>query len=227
MDDRVRLIQGDCLAILPTLAAGSVDAVVTDPPYNVGCPYASYDDRREPADYEAWCAEWFAECRRIASHRTIVFPGHGNLAMWQRIHKPSGIGCWYKPGNPASGGVFQFCEWEPWLLYGKGIGGSDVIKATLTEQRLVGGHPCPKPLSLMIQLTRRIKSATILDPFMGSGTTGVAALKAGHRFIGIEIDPGYFRVAQRRLAAAATPLFDGPAAAVPSGAGPRDGGGEG
>ncbi len=111
----VELHCGDCLDVLRTLPDGSVDAVVTDPPYNCGCRYSMHDDRMPDADYEAWCRAWFAECRRIAG-RVVIFPGHGNLGMWHRIAKPSGIGCWYKPGNPAGGGVFQWCEWEPWLL---------------------------------------------------------------------------------------------------------------
>jgi site-specific DNA-methyltransferase (adenine-specific) len=200
-DNPAVLIHGDCLDVLRRLPAGSVDAVVTDPPYNVGLGYASHDDRMPAAKYEAWCRDWFAECLRVAK-RVIIFPGHGNLGMWLGLERPRGIGCWYKPGNPAGGGVFQFCEWEPWLLYGSGIrvGLSDTIRATVGRQADVGDHPCPKPLPLMREILKRIKAAvSILDPFMGSGTTGVACAQMGKRFVGVEKDAGYFATARRRI----------------------------
>ncbi len=200
------LHHGDCLAILPTLEAQSVDAVIADPPYNVGIKYASHDDKLPPELYERWCLQWFVECRRVA-HQVVIFPGHGNLAMWHRIAQPSGVGCWYKPGNPARGGVFQFCEWEPFLLYGGTASRSDVIRATISKQKGVGDHPCPKPLTLLIELLRRLpKAQTILDPFMGSGTTGHACMNLGRRFIGIERDAGYFAIARERIMDAADPL---------------------
>jgi len=75
-------------------------------------------------------------------------------------------------------------------------------------------HPTPKPIEFMLKLIERLTRPgdTILDPFMGSGTTGVACMKLGRNFIGIERDPGYFAIAQRRIAAAQAqlilPLFD-------------------
>ncbi len=83
------------------------------------------------------------------------------------------------------------------------IGLSDVIRATITKQQGVGDHPCPKPLSLFAELVNRLKASLVLDPFMGSGTTGVACAMTGRNFIGCEIDPAYFAIAQRRIEAAA------------------------
>lgn len=197
--DPVVLIQGDCLDVLPTLPSGCVDAVVTDPPYNVGISYASHNDKMPPDEYENWCRRWFAECRRITRRHVVIFPGHGNLGMWHRIQKPSGVGCWYKPGNPASGGVFQFCEWEPWLVYGQRIGLSDVIRATVTEQKGVGDHPCPKPLPLFVELIRRLKPASVADPFAGTFTTGVACVQLGCQFLGIEKEPSYVGIGRSRV----------------------------
>src|SRR5688572_23541835 len=93
-DGAVKLFLGDCRALLTELPAGSCDAVVTDPPYNIGCKYGDYDDSRPDDEYENWCREWFVDCQRV-SKRQIVFPGHGNLGMWHRILRPRGIGCWY------------------------------------------------------------------------------------------------------------------------------------
>ena len=63
------------------------------------------------------------------------------------------------------------------------------------------GHPCPRPLNGTKHLLDALseKGDIILDPFMGSGTTGVAAVKLGRRFIGIEIEPKYFDIARRRI----------------------------
>jgi DNA modification methylase len=199
-DDLVTLYHGDSLEILPTLETASFDACLTDPPYNFGFDYGNgHDDSLSVDEYAAWCAEWFAECRRLAT-RVVVFPGHGNLPTWWSIAKPSGVGCWYKPGNPAGAGVFQFCEWEPFLLYGKGVGGSDVIRATITRQADTGDHPCPKPLRLFQQLVSKAKATSVLDPFAGSGTTLSAAKYLGATAVGIEQNERYCEIAARRLA---------------------------
>jgi DNA modification methylase len=197
-DDLVTLFHGDCLDILPSLGDSSFDAVLTDPPYNFGFDYGGHDDAMTVDDYGSWCAEWFAECRRLAL-RVVVFPGHGNLPMWWDIGKPSGVGVWYKPGNPKGAGVFQFCEWEPFLLYGKGVGGSDVIRATVTRQMDTGDHPCPKPLRLFQELVKKSKAQSVLDPFAGSGTTLAAAKYLGVRAVGVEMNEAYCEIAAKRL----------------------------
>jgi DNA modification methylase len=63
------------------------------------------------------------------------------------------------------------------------------------------GHPCPKPLKFVKWLIKKgsKEGDTILDPFMGSGTTGVACVQTGRNFIGCEIDPGYFKIAEKRI----------------------------
>jgi site-specific DNA-methyltransferase (adenine-specific) len=70
------------------------------------------------------------------------------------------------------------------------------------KETLAEGHPTQKPLALMRWCIQKTNARTILDPFMGSGTTGVAAVKLGRRFIGIEIEPKYFEIALRRISKA-------------------------
>lgn len=200
-DGRCVIYHGDCRDVLPTLGFDT-DLLLADPPYNVGCEYDEHDDRMSADDYETWTASWWRKAS-TATKRQVVFPGHGNLPIWWRVPfpgKPSGVGCWHKPGNPASGGVFQHCEWEPFLLFGQAKGLPDVIRATVNTQPNVGDHPCPKPLSLYRAIIGRSHATSVIDPFMGSGTTLRAASELGIHAIGIEISERYCEVAANRLA---------------------------
>jgi DNA modification methylase len=136
----------------------------------------------------------------------LVFPGHGNLPVWWEIARPGHVGCWYKPGNPAGGGLVQFCEWEPWLLWGKRMALSNVVRATITRQRDTGDHPCPKPVLLFTELLKRAKATSVLEPFVGSGTTLVAAQRLGITAIGIELEERYCEIAAKRLSQEVLPL---------------------
>ena len=77
---------GDCLDIMPTLEAGSIDAIICDPPYNVGFKYTSHDDNN--ALYEQWCQSWFYELKRICNGPIAISVGQTNLSMWARIAPP-------------------------------------------------------------------------------------------------------------------------------------------
>ena len=193
-DDLVTIYHGDALAVLPELPQS--DLLLTDPPYNVGVNYGQHNDRQDPDAYAAWCRLWFAASMAITK-RQIVFPGHGNLPIWWQWRKPSAVGCWYKPGNPASSHL-GWSEWEPYLYWGTRVGGRDVVRATVSEQSDTGDHPCPKPLTLFRALIEKFKPASILDPFLGSGTSLYAAKWFGVPAIGIEIEERYCEIAAQR-----------------------------
>lgn len=211
-DPNTTIWHGDCREILPAIDLAPVDLVLTDPPYNVGKDYDVYDDDRPPPEYESWCREWWALCREAAP-RAIVFPGHGNLGMWLTIEKPAAIGCWYKPGNGAKS-IIGFEEWEPWLYWHGGngglLGGSSVVRAPIDTSgnlwAIRAGHPCPKPTALMSKLLTKSRALTVLDPFMGSGTTLRAAKNLGRHAVGIEISERYCEIAANRLAQEVLPL---------------------
>jgi DNA modification methylase len=197
-DGTILLICGDCLTVLPMLAAGSVDAVVTDPPYGVGFKYDTHDDDR--AGYEAWCRDWFASIERIGCP-ILMACGAVNVAMWARIKPFNWQVAWLKPAAMGRSPV-GFCNWEPMLLWGSGTGNSvDVFTAQIIPDASLDGHPCPKPLRWGTESVARVslEGDTILDPFMGSGTTGVACIRTGRKFIGIEISPEYFEIARERI----------------------------
>lgn len=188
---------GDCRDVLPTL--GKVDAVVTDPPYGVGFKYASHDDQRD--GYEEWSAQWFDACAAIAS--TILMScGAPNVTMWARLRPFKWQIAWLKPGAMGRSPV-GFCNWDPMLLWGPGVRDSvDVFTAPIIPTAELDGHPCPKPTAWGIEAIKRVPGETILDPFMGSGTTGVACALLGRRFIGIEIEPRYFDISCKRISEA-------------------------
>ena len=202
------LLHGDCLEILPTL--DKVDAVVTDPPYGVNLGkdgptaigktnYESFDDTPEYIDSVAvpaitFCIDKF--------HRVVFTPGTRNCFKYPM---PTEMGAIY---NPAGAG---FSRWgftcsQPILYYGKDPHGRKKKPQSLqsTELSEKNGHPCPKPTKLMHWFIDRasLYGETVLDPFMGSGTTGVACANLGRKFIGIEIEKKYFDIACERIDAA-------------------------
>lgn len=206
-DGSVKLYLGDCLEVLPTLSG--IDAVVTDPPYGVGFKYDGHDDTRD--GYEEWCGRWFDELLRIAP--TILMScGAVNVQMWARIRPFSWQVAWLKPAAMGRSPV-GFCNWEPMVLWGSGSGKSvDVFTAPIVPDSSLDGHPCPKPLLWGIKSVEvaALNGATVLDPFTGSGTTGVACVRTGRKFIGIEKEPKYFDIAVKRIEAELNraPLFD-------------------
>lgn len=187
--------------MLPGL--GKVDAVVTDPPYGVNLVYASCPD-----DYNSFVSEIVP---RISAALDIAIRG----LVWTGPHiheqrKPDAIGgvyCAAAQGRHVWGGFKQFL---PVLLYGKsptvaqGKGATCSTSISSSETSESNGHPVPKPLGWMRWSVKLASLAgeTILDPFMGSGTTGVAAVKLGRKFTGIEIEPKYFDIACRRISEA-------------------------
>lgn len=200
--EAVRLYQGDCLEVMRGMADSSVDCVITDPPYNVNLDYTSYKDDR--LDYAEWCGNWFAQLKRICNGPIAISVGQANLSEWARIAPPNWWLAWWKPAAMGRC-VVGFNNWEPIALYGKpASAGCDVIRATIKPDDSVKGHPCPKPLewaTKQIEILSRPNNV-VLDCFAGSGTTAVACIRTGRRFIGIEIDAGYFAIAQKRIAEA-------------------------
>ena len=190
------LYHGDCLEILPTL--DKVDAVVTDPPYGVDFQYESYDD-----SWENWMLlanKIIPMCRDIAQ---VVFLStskkEAHAHIW-RYHEPDWIICWYK-GSTGTRGHIGFKDWEPFFVWGKPNKQMHDYVAATPDPHGTYGHPCPKPLRLMEWLVARA-GQSIIDPFMGSGTTGVACANLGRKFIGIEIERKYFDIACERIDAA-------------------------
>jgi site-specific DNA-methyltransferase (adenine-specific) len=175
------LYLGDCLEILPTL--GPVDAVVTDPPY----PQYNCEHRK---DWGYISLDW-DEFNLKGIHQFIFWPadryfGFDNVTAVHVWHKPNGqSNLHYELIYERWGGKTYRCFRIPIINY-----------QTLPEWT---PHPTQKPIRLLSLIIGLTKGNVILDPFMGSGTTGVSCAILGRKFIGIEIDPKYFDIACRRI----------------------------
>jgi DNA modification methylase len=215
------LYHGDCMEILPTL--DKVDAVVTDPPYGINLKKKKNDYRQSKYFYNneskkasvlydddpARIAELLKQAIPMAlkiSDRGLIFSGNAMLFNY--------------PEPTAMGSVFTMagagrCSWgfqctfpvlfygkDPYLQDGKGCRPNSLKDDQPITEEI--DHPCPKSIRWMnwaVDRASRI-GEKIVDPFMGSGTTGVACANLGRKFIGIEIERKYFDIACERIDAA-------------------------
>ena len=194
------LYLGDCLEILPTL--GKVDACVTDPPYGIGESNEknlSRGNKARPTDYGHY--EWDnspASAQQIGAMRScsrhqIIFGGN--------YFELPPTSCWLVWDKQNGETDFADCELA-WTNLSKAVRRvywrwNGMIRKG-HEERF---HPTQKPVGVMEWCITQLPdpAETILDPFMGSGTTGVACAKLGRKFIGIEINEQYFDIACRRI----------------------------
>ncbi len=191
-DGSIRLLLGDCLEILPGL--GKVDCVVTDPPYGLG-------DRLDSSETGEWskgfsvAPSWDREtidagfiCSLARLPECIIWGGN-----YYPLPPMRGWLSWDKKQEHTSG-HFELA-WTNLDIPNR------VFRLSRVESysRMDKQHPTQKPLSLMEWCVAKTCGQTILDPFMGSATTGVACIRLGRRFIGIEKEPKYFEIAKRRI----------------------------
>jgi DNA modification methylase len=223
---RWTVIEGDCLEVLKTLPAGSVDAVITDPPYGIGGEVVRRGGR-EVAALPRWDRARFDWLALLPPARAVVSfcDRRATGALWEAMQEAN-LGArqcfyWIKSNPPPQfrGGFQSSVEAGIWAtpINGKR---TDAFLAGGAEPNVWHGplaaeheHPTQKPLPLMrwLVLLFRRPNDLILDPFCGSGTTGIAAIMEGRRFLGIEREAQYCAIARRRIAdaAAQTSLFDG------------------
>lgn len=198
---------GDCRDYLRALPDGCIGAVVTDPPFGIGYTSGYATD-------ELWSGGRAIEGDVDTSLRDEVLamlPSVPTLCFgsW-RAPRPSAtrqVLVWDKGGALGMGALD--IPWKPdheeIYVIGKGWVGSrdcgSVIQHPPVQSMAKNGrvHPNEKPVGLMMKLLRKVPSGTVFDPFAGSGSTGVAALRLGRNFIGCEISPEYHAIAARRL----------------------------
>ena len=193
----------DCLSVLKMLPDKCVDLVLTDPPYaNAGMNYDNYNDK-DIKKVNKLVFDFLEIAERKA--KIIIFPSGRfltEIALYQK-KPPKWRLCWYKGAVGARCPV-GFNDWEMMMVYGDNIYVKQHDYFTVINNEKMGnyGHPCPKPIKWATWLIHRFcpPNGIVLDPFLGSGTTAVAAKELGRRFIGIEISPAYLEICKKRLA---------------------------
>jgi DNA modification methylase len=207
------LYLGDCLEILPEI--GAVDAAITDPPYGVmlgdvkinkqavnkkRAEYIGFSDTPEYVrDKVVPAIKMMLSKARCG----LITPGTRNCFLYP---PPDDMGVWFNPAG-TSIGRWGFMLASPILYDGKNprnvkqSGASSVWGMHERNNELKMLHPCPKPLKFITWAVNKVslEREIILDPFMGSGTTGVACVNLQRRFIGIEIEETYFDIACKRI----------------------------
>jgi DNA modification methylase len=208
------LYLGDCQEIIPALE--SFDALITDPPYGIGFMYESGKEKAStPEAYWQWFKPIYAKCmEKLADGGfwAVWQSGKYHRYLWDwygdnvRVYiaaknfvqlRPTAINYAYDPiaigykGKPRRGCVMRNVDFS--------VG--DTASVVSHPELLQRKHPTPKPLDQVCHLIENftIEGGLVFDPFMGSGTTGVASCHLGRRFIGIEIEPKYFDIACKRI----------------------------
>jgi site-specific DNA-methyltransferase (adenine-specific) len=228
-DGAIQLYCDDYMAILPTIPAGTVDAVVADPPYltdDTKVPIVGPGAGRRISDSNAvgipwgYSLEWISACRLASPAQWLVYANYRMLAGVCHELPPQTVFVWRKSNAPRMTRPVPRldCEFVIWSR-GKAKCGqmgefdSMVIDVPMPQAGCFAGeriledgtgkaaHPCQKPLAIVVPFVQRMDCKTVCDPFLGSGTTGVACIRTGRRFIGIEKEPAYFNIAVKRIKA--------------------------
>jgi DNA modification methylase len=191
------IYHGDCRDVLPELEA--MDLVLTDPPYGTGWSRGGGNDpnggphpfhrRIETALWDVWDPSWIKLCKAAAWR--IFFPSFALQDLSELVGK--GLPLYWKKTNPAPLGATRepiFAFPIPWEL------DQWEFEAYNGDAPL---HPCQKPMPVLNWLISNVEAGTILDPFMGSGSTLRSAKDLGCKAIGIEVEERYCEIAAKRL----------------------------
>ena len=211
MTSRFSLHHGECAAVLASLPSGCVDLVVTDPPYV--CRYRDRSGRRVANDnHTDWIAPAFGEIHRVMKPDTLCVSFYGwqyadqFLGAWKAVGlRPVGHLVWPKDYTSSRG--FLAARHEQAFLLAKGHPPHPAIALSDVQPWAYSGniyHPTEKAEAVIRPLIEAfsVRGDLVLDPFTGSGTTGLACARLDRRFIGVELDAGHYTTAERRIAEA-------------------------
>jgi DNA modification methylase len=207
---RATLYLGDCRDILPTL--GKVDAVVTDPPYGIGESAGKAATRTSGLTSKVRNAQiyrrdygnddWDDKPIDAETMDAVRAAGKWNVIFGGNYYALPATKCWLVWDKLNGDTDFADCELA-WTNLPKAVRRIQYLwnGCMRANKEVRGDHPTQKPIGVMKWAVGHLPdtSQTILDPFMGSGTTGVAAVQMGRTFIGIEREPKYFDIACKRI----------------------------
>lgn len=214
------LYNGDCADILKTIDTKNA-IIVTDPPFNIGYKYATYKDRMQKEKYYDWLisilkatdnrfvcihypeslyelairtglapqkvVSWVYNSNTAKQHRDIAF--FGIKPDFRKVTQP------YK--NPTDKRIKQ--RIESGILGGRLYDWWNINQIKNVSKKYIS-HPCVMPVEVMKNIIGILPDGlTVIDPFMGSGTTGVACTELGVDFVGIELDKTYYEIAKQRI----------------------------
>jgi len=207
-----KIICADCLEFMKDIPDKSVDLVITDPPYGV-LEYQDWDK----IELKSFTKCWWSEIKRIVKKDSsiYIFWSQKFISLGFRIFKPNRMLIWHHPNLAKPTKKMFLWTYDPifYIKQGKPVfqpsfAGSenvDVFKFPKPQNNWIGDnakyHPTSKPVNLIKNFIKISSNPNdiILDPFLGSGTTAVAAKQLGRNFIGIEISPKYCEIARERL----------------------------
>lgn len=205
-----KVVCGDCLELMKELPDGCVDLVVTDPPYGVS--YKKSDEPYMIGDTVNLFPFFLPEVRRLLHDNGAIYSFSSTtqlttiLPQFQIYFKLHSIIIWDKIVGQIPRQLSHYkLRYEPILYGSKGLHRLRNYQDDVIQQQIVRGlarvHPTQKPVEVIRYCIENSTEAdqTILDPFLGSGTTAVAAKQLGRHFIGMEIEPKYCEIAERRL----------------------------
>lgn len=189
---------------------GFIDVTLTDPPYGINGSSGNINKQRAKGEYKSEFEDNPEYIKIVIvpivknlitlCGCVVITPGNKNFMLYPQ---PDSFGCFYQPA--ASGlQVFGNLDAQPIFYYGKNATKKNMGKPCsyqLTENPPNNGHPCPKPFEVWRKLLSNISLSgqVILDPFMGSGTTLLAAQSLGQKAVGIELSESYCKIAVERL----------------------------
>lgn len=217
------LYNGDCLEILhKTIKDIKNPVIVSDPPFNIGYHYETYNDKKEENEYFEWLSEIFSLCPSVVIH----YPESLYRLSIKMGYAPERVVSWVYNSNTAR-------QHRDVAFFGikpdfnrvkqpyKNLNDKRIIKRieegktgcklydwwninqvkNVSKQKT--NHPCQMPVDVMEKIIGILpEDITIIDPFMGSGTTGVACVNLNRKFVGIELDQNYFNIANQRIVGA-------------------------
>jgi len=240
-DGAVRLIHGDCLSVLPTLESTVIDAIIADPPYDMGIErvplggpvgkYSRWNSSRSIGVKWDVDHSWIEAASKLNPQHWIVFAGYRDvcdvIVEVRRFAKIQTLFTWRKSNAPQMTRPIprmdtEFAVWargERSTCERMGEFNSSVIDVPMAYAGIGGGerirtchngpaaHPAQKPIALLQPFVERLRPNLVLDPYTGSCSTGVACIRTGRKFIGIELEPqtpdspDYFGIAVKRCQA--------------------------
>ena len=195
----------DCIEGMKELDDKSIDLCLTDPPFNVeykGKSYGGiiYEDNMDKMEYIQWCNEWFQEIKRITKTQ-LIFCGNPNIGYWCKyIEIPRDIAIWYKKNNQGRGAGYYLTKHDSILIYGRVKKKLYVsVIEQMTKYENIENHPCPSNIDLYYRIIKELNPTSVLDPFMGSGTTLEACIQLGIPCYGYELMEEYRVDMEKRI----------------------------